>query len=129
MSAKTKLGNTPKEFPSKVSIPMIDGGFDEVAVTFAYRTKIQYAEMIDENKAEAAALDDQRGEKELSVAEIFTRQDSFQAANVLKFLKSWDLGDELTKGNLVQLENEHPGSLDAFANKYRQAVAESRTKN
>lgn len=129
MSAKTKLGNTPKDISSKVDIPMFDGGFDEVAVSFVYRTKTQYAEMLDENQAEAKKLDEERGDKVLSVAESFSRHDNFQAKCVLKFLKTWDLSDELTQENLVQLENEHPGSLDAFANKYHQAVAESRTKN
>lgn len=132
MLKKLKLGTTPKDFPSKVAIPMIDGSFEEVAVTFSYRTKAQFAEMIDENKREATTIEDAHNKdeaKEFSVVDMFSKQDKFQAANVLKFLKSWDLDDDLTKENLIQLENEHPGSLDAFTIKYRQAVAESRTKN
>lgn len=128
---KIKLGDTPTSFEKNVPIPVIDGGFEDIKVTFIYRTKPQFAELIDENQREASELDKENadGAEKLTFVELFSKTSNFQVKNILKIASGWDLTDKFSKESLLQLEAEHPGSLDSIASVYRHAVGEARTKN
>jgi hypothetical protein len=150
--AKVVLGKTPKTFKKSVPIILIDDTETEIEFTFIYRTRKQFAEMIDEGidaavearaefqekdkeeKARAAealaAGDESKPEvKKNKVAKMYANADRLAAELVLKIATGWDLDDAFSEASLLQLEDEHPGSLTAAANVYRNAVAEARVKN
>ena len=128
---KVKIGDTPINFEKAVPIPMIDGSFEDIMVTFIYRTKPQFAALIDENQREAAELDKENAEEaeKLTFVQLYEKTTLFQAKNILKIANGWDLSDKFSKESLIQLDAEHPGTLESIASVYRHAVGEARTKN
>lgn len=137
---KLKLGDNPKNFKKTIQIVLLDGGTAPLQVSFIYRTRKQFAELVDANiaKAEAeakaaieAAEHDADGEapKRMTIAESYAAVDKARADHVLQIADGWDLGDEFNAENLLQFEDEYPGALHAISIAYAQAVAEVRTKN
>lgn len=135
--AKIKLGNTPKTFKRTIDIINVHGATNQLEIIYKYRTRQQFADLIDEQidkaerEAEKAKDDLQNGIEpaKKSVAEILAEQDKAGAEAVLKIAEGWDLDDEFTVENLIRLEDENPGSLFSITNVYRAAVSEARTKN
>jgi hypothetical protein len=146
MAAKAKFSftDTPKFFNKAVQIVMLDGTTAPIDFKFIYRTRSQFAELIDANvaaakkqqaDAEAAAQAENKQQTEVdkfperSIAKWFAEADAHDVAYVLKIVDSWDLDQPLDVAALERLEDEYPGSLVSIANVYRQSVAEARTKN
>jgi hypothetical protein len=144
---KVKLGNAPKNFKKVVEIVLLSGVIGEIEMSFIYRTRKQFAELVDERMAAAAEVEKAEAEKQneleaagaagavpavakpKTVLDWFNEADEGNAAYVLKIADGWDLDDPFTEKSLLQLENENPGALNAIATVYRTAVAEARTKN
>jgi hypothetical protein len=141
---KFKFGAAPKNFLRAVSIQMIDGEESEIEFSFIYRTRKEFAAMIDANIAAAAeksaaelklsskkkpAGEGAKDEPNRTVTNMFHEVDQFSAAFVMKIADGWDLDDPFTEESLLKLEDENPGSLVEIGSVYRQAVAEHRTKN
>ncbi len=136
---KFAFGKTPDTFPRTVEIIDIEGGVSEIEFTFKYRTKKQFAELLDEGikaaKAEHAASVPESEKEGLDAisdqfySDLISKNDKKSAEHVLKIAKGWDLADEFTVDKLMQLENDYPGSLQAIAQTYAKAVSEVRTKN
>jgi glutamate/tyrosine decarboxylase-like PLP-dependent enzyme len=135
---KLKLGGNPKSFNKSVDIVLLDGTVAALLVTFKYRTRSQFATMVDEGiaKAEADAkaakelkLDVAAESERITVADNFATVDGARVQHVLKIAEGWDLEDDFTEVNLLQFEDENPGALNAIAAVYAQAVAEARVKN
>lgn len=135
---KLKLGGNPKTFKKNIDVVLLEGGTAPLQITYKYRTRSQFAELVDENIAAAeveaqtaknAELDPAGESQRVTVAENFATLDAARAKHVLKIAEGWDLDDEFTEANLLQFEDENPGTLTAIANAYAQAVAEARTKN
>lgn len=132
---KVKLGNAPKTFIKAVAIVLLSGEVANIDVTFKYRTRAQFAALVDEHAASAASDStpiDGVGEplaKVKTVAEWFQEADEASAEFVLKIAEGWDLDDPFNEKSLLQLEDENPGALGAIATMYRQSVAEARAKN
>ncbi|MDC8756262.1 phage tail assembly chaperone [Janthinobacterium fluminis] len=127
---KLKLGSTPKSFLKSVEIVMLDGSVETIEISYQYRTRSQFAALVDARIASAAApavADSPAPEK--TVAEWFRLADEGAVEFVLKIADGWDLEDPFIEKSLLQLEDENPGALAAIATAYRQAVAEVRTKN
>ncbi|MQA39036.1 phage tail assembly chaperone [Rugamonas aquatica] len=153
-TAKVTLGNAPKSFKKSVSIVLLSGSLASIDINYIYRTRSQFATLIDEKikadvaaedavvaaaKAAAADAEQSKGAAAPSepvsrppaktVAEWFKEADEGGAKFVLKIADGWDLDDPFNEKSLLQLEDENPGALAAIAAMYRQSVAEVRVKN
>jgi len=137
---KLKLGDNPKNFTKTVDIVLLEGGTAPLKVSFIYRTRKQFAELVDANiaKAEAeakAAIEaaehgaDGESPKRMTISESYAAVDKARADHVLQIADGWDLGDEFNAESLLQFEDEYPGALHAISITYAQAVAEARAKN
>jgi hypothetical protein len=132
MAAKAKFSftETPKFFNKAVQIVMLDGTTAPIDFKFIYRTRSQFAELIDANVAAAKKQQaDSEQSPERSIAKWYADADTHGVAHVLKIVDGWDLDQPLDAAGLERLEDEYPGSLAEIANVYRQSVAEARTKN
>lgn len=128
--AKFKFGATPKSFKKDVEIIMLDGSSSVIEFSFIYRTRPEFAALVDERIAASKKKQDvDEDVSDRTVKEWFALADAASADNVLDVVDGWDLDEDLNKESLLRLEAEYPGSLDAIAGTYRQAVAEVRTKN
>ncbi|MYM25782.1 hypothetical protein GTP46_24445 [Duganella sp. FT135W] len=136
---KVKLGNAPKHFKKPVDVVLLSGDVAAIELSFIYRTRKQFAELLDEKLAEDKAEHDAalatEGDVALApapvktVVEWYAEADAAGAKFVLKIANGWDLDDPFTEESLLRLEDENPGALAAIAQKYRQSVAEVRVKN
>lgn len=138
---KIKLGAAPKNFKKGAEIVLLSGETAVIEMSYIYRTRRQFAALIDENMAstadavkateaaKTAGADESVTEKKKTVADWYKEADEASAEFVLKIADGWDLDDPFTEKSLLQLEDENPGALAAIASIYRAAVAEARTKN
>ena len=130
---KVKLGNAPKNFKKPVSIVLLSGLLADIEMSFIYRTRSEFAALVDEkiaaDMAADTAADSQTSVPAKTVADWFKEVDEGGAKFVLKIADGWDLDDPFNEKSLLQLEDENPGALTAIAAKYRQSVAEARVKN
>jgi hypothetical protein len=136
--AAITLGKNPKNFKKSVDIVLLSGKVAPLSITYKYRTRKQFAALVDETVAAGKAAPDADGDAveqkspaaaPPSVTELFEMIDKGGVEWVLKIAEGWDLDDEFNEENLLMLEDENPGSLTAIASVYRLAVAEARTKN
>ena len=136
---KFAFGAAPKEFTKAVGIVLVTGEVAEINFTFIYRTRAEFAALVDENmvKAQAeadaadkaAAGDGAAPAPRKTMKDLYDQIDKIGVDYVLKIAKGWDLSDTFDAASLQRLENENPGSLNAISTVYRMAVAEVRTKN
>lgn len=134
---KFKFGAQPKDFKRTITLHTVDNQPLDLEITFAYRTKKEFAELADEGirRAKAEFSNNNTTDGSLDTmsdtfwAELYEKTGKNSAEHVLKIAKAWDVADELNKENLIRLENEFPGSLQAISSTYAKAVAEERTKN
>lgn len=127
---KVKLGNAPKTFKKPVSIVLLSGLLADIEMSFIYRTRSEFAALVDEKiAADSAAAESESPAPAKTVADWFKEVDEGGAKFVLKIADGWDLDDPFNEKSLLQLEDENPGALAAIAAKYRQSVAETRVKN
>lgn len=147
-----KLGNNPKDFKRAVQIINFSGVKESITFTFLYRSKRDYAVLLQEYseaerakhekeiaKLKALKAEQERREKgedvpaadlpSITVLDDYVEWTAVEARKVLQLATAWDLTDELTLENLQQLEDEFPGSLETIQASYRSAVAEVRVKN
>jgi hypothetical protein len=135
---KFKFGAQPKDFKRTITLHTVDDKALDLEVTYQYRTKKEFAELADEGiKRAKADFEASRGDDNSSIesmsdsfwSELYEKSGKNSAEHVLKIAKGWDIEDDLSKENLMRLENEFPGSLKAISSTYANAVAEERIKN
>lgn len=124
--SKIKLGQAPKTFKSKVSIPMIDGSDATIEMVFKYRTKTQYGALVDDlmSTAEKASKS-----KDKTIEGAFKSAIDNNVDFVLKIAEGWDLDDEFNAENIALLDDEYQGAITAIGEAYRSALVEGRAKN
>lgn len=121
-----KLGNNPKSFKKEIVVVSIDGKTDTVTFDLTYRNPEQFAALMD---ARAAAEADMQIPPDRKNVDIVRDGAKRQALNVLALATGWDLVDEFSVDNLIQLEYDFPGTLLAVQSVYQSAVLEARVKN
>lgn len=138
-----KLGSNPKEFIKSVEIVLLNEKVDYLNVTFVYRTRKEFAELLDLRKAEdKAALEKQLDfEKNASEEEKKSQDAKYtvtgmyldhakkSAERVLQIAKGWDMVEPFDVEHLMLVEDEFPGVMQAIENKYQKSIAEARVKN
>lgn len=124
--AKIKLGVPPKSFKRQIVIDLLDGGKASVEFTFKYRTRSEYAELMDKTLAAESGADVPKDE---TAAQAFARIGDGTVDFILAIAEAWDLDDEFNAENIKTLIDTFPAITPAASELYRHAVLEGRTKN
>lgn len=124
--AKIKLGNAPKNFKRKITIELLDGTKGDVEFSFVYRTRSEYAELMDKTLAEESGVEVPKNE---TAAQAFERIGAGTVDFILAIADGWDLDDEFNAENIKTLIDTFPAITPAASEVYRHAVLEGRTKN
>lgn len=150
--AKIVLGKRPQSFKRPVSFTMVDGDIGELTLTFKYRTKREFAALID-GLSQPAAQAEPAQDAQLSiegvpqadvVAPDATAEQSVkipqlsefmavtiesQADYILKIAEAWDLDAPFDREHVIAFCDEQPGGALAVMSKYREAITEGRLGN
>lgn len=137
-----KLGGRPKSFKRVVKFKDLDGTTDlSIEVSYLYRTKKQFGEMLDkqidlaikeaealEAKAEAAADSDVPHKRE-RIADGYELATSKQVDYLMQIIDGWNLDMEFSRQAVQDMCDEYPGAPTAISNMYREVIAEGRSGN
>jgi len=123
--AKFSLASAPKTFKRKVTITLLDESTADIELTFKYKTRTEYAKLLDEVMSKEKADD----EKTQSAVDIFKRLGAGTVEFLMKIVEGWDLDDEFNKSNVADLIDKFPAAASEITEAYRIAILEGRTKN
>lgn len=123
--AKFSLASAPKTFKRKVTITLLDESTADIELTFKYKTRIEYAKLLDEVMKQDK-VDDSKTE---SAVDIFKRLGAGTVDFLMKIVESWDLEDDFNKANVADLIDKFPAAANEITEAYRIAILEGRTKN
>ena len=127
------LGGASPTFPLPVSLKRKDG--TEVSVLFTVKAllKTKWAALRDEfsgeNSAKAPSANETEPAAEFSFAGVVQGGMSKAADLVLMFATGWDLEEEFTHENLVEMEDQLGGSLGQTLDAYDAAIFHGRLGN
>lgn len=127
--ATVKLGQRPKTFkPVVVTFPMPEGGEGSIEITYHYRTRREFGELIDSLREEAGEAEGQ-GQEEFSMHALMEKTRDKNADYLHKCIASWNLDVAADIESLRQLCDELPAAASAIMDKYRAAAMEGRLGN
>lgn len=147
MATKITLGKRPKSFKKEIEFPMLDGSTGGMEVTYAYRTRSEFAELNDEFQASLKAEADaeiarykesvkQASEKREPVpefsfteAEITKCQAAVTVEYTMKIVEGWNLDVPFDKGAVEELVDTLPAAATKIRDDYRLAITEGRLGN
>lgn len=136
-----KLGARPKNFKRVVKFKDLDGETNlSVEVSYLYRTKKQFGEMLDQQieiaikeaeaiEAKAAAMDSDTPPKRERIADGYELATSKQVDYLMQIIDGWNLDMEFSRKSVQDLCDEYPAAPTAISNMYREVIAEGRTGN
>ena len=127
--AKIVLGKTPKAFPAKIVVDMLDGTKGTVDVSFKYRTRTAFGAFLDSIFTDADVNPVAGEDASVAIAQAMEKTRDTNANYLIQVLDGWNLDDELNRANLQQLCDEFPGVANTIMETYRVAVTEGRAKN
>lgn len=124
-----KLGHRPKTFaPVTITFPMPEGGEGKIEITYHYRTRSEFGELIDQLYKDAGQKPRAEGE-EFSMKDLMEKTRDKNAEYLLKCISGWNLDVDLGLDALRQLSDELPAAATAIMDKYRAAALEGRLGN
>ena len=123
--AKFSLASAPKTFKRKVTITLLDDSTADIELTFKYKTRTEYAKLLDEVMKQDK-VDDSKTE---SAVDIFKRLGAGTVEFLMKIVEGWDLDDEFNKSNVSELIDKFPASANEITEAYRIAILEGKSKN
>lgn len=137
-----KLGARPKNFKRIVKFKDLDGTTDlSIEVSYIYRTKKQFGEMLDqqieiaikeadamEAKAAAVVASDIPPKRE-RIADGYELATSKQVDYLMQIIDGWNLDIEFSRQSVQDVCDEYPGAPHAISNLYREVIAEGRSGN
>ena len=129
--AKLQLGKAPTSFKRIVKIPCVSGETADIEMTFKYRTRKQFAELLDKIIAKAPS-ETQSEDADIpakSIADRLAESDKDSVDYILDIAEAWDLADDFNKKNVAALIDEFPGAAAIIGEKYRIALWEGAIKN
>lgn len=126
--SKIKLGARPKNFkPFPVKFLLPDGGEAVILVTYKYRTRTEFGQMMNAMFADAGA-ERKDGEK-VDFEKLFQQMGDKNADHLLDSMEAWDLDFDLSRESLLQMADEMPAGPVALMEAYRNACIEGRLGN
>ncbi len=123
--AKFSLASAPKTFKRKVTITLLDDSTADIELTFKYKTRTEYAKLLDEVMKQDK-VDDNKTE---SAVDIFKRLGAGTVEFLMKIVEGWDLDDEFNKSNVSELIDKFPAAANEITEAYRIAILEGKSKN
>jgi len=128
--ANVTLGKRPESFKKAVSFPLLDGTTGTINVTFKYRTRVEFGQMVDsmveQAKAEGAQMADGTP---VTMTDLMTKTAGQNAEYILNVVSAWDLDVPLNQASAQQLADELPAAAIQIMEDYRAAVTEGRLGN
>lgn len=126
--AKVVLGKPPKTFkPIVVTFLLPDGEEASIEVTYKYRTRTEFGQLIDEIFKDAGAKPADNGDFSMEALMAKTRDKN--AGYLARVVDSWNLDEAVSIESLSQLANEIPAAASALMDAYRLAANEGRLGN
>jgi uncharacterized protein YfcZ (UPF0381/DUF406 family) len=127
MTTKLKLtfGTPPSTFKKEVVATLLDGSQIKFEVDYVYRSRTQYAELMDELMGKSSYVE---GE-EFSIKSSTIASNKNDVETVLKIAKGWSLQDPFNEESLMLVEDSYPAVIIAIISAYRSAILEGRAKN
>ncbi len=125
--AKIKLGARPTTFTSVITVPLLDGTTGSIEMTYRYRTKTEFGELLDalaKTGEMAVGSDGQR-----TIREAFAEGAAVNTDYILQVAEGWNLDEPFSRGTVAQLCDEIPAAGLAIIDGYRVAITEGRLKN
>lgn len=143
-AVKIKLGNRPKDFKRTVTFPMLDGTEGCFELSYKYRTKKEFAELLDKRVAdEVAALEAEVKSAEnaaeqgaeaapaakFSAVDYYGRATSKNVSYLQEIANGWNLDVPFEAEQIEEFANTFPGGMAEAIEKYRAAVVDGRMGN
>ena len=140
-ASKLVLGKRPEHFTRDVSFPMLDGSTATIEVKFVYRSRKEFAELVDANqasikaKAEAEvdrmkqAAKDGATPGDFKQADLIAHQADFSVAYLMQIVKGWNLDVPFNRDAVDELVDTLPAAVNAINAAYREALLEGRLGN
>lgn len=130
--AKIKLGTRPSTFRHTVKVQLHEGQTGEVQMVYRYRTRTEFGAFVD-NLIKTAGAPPPASQADEDVAFslrlALERTRDTNADYILQIAESWNLDEEFSRPNIVQLCDELPGVAIAIIDAYRVALTEGRLGN
>ena len=139
--SKLVLGKRPEHFVREVSFAMLDGSTGTIEVKFIYRSRKEFAELIDTNQATIKAKADAEVARMKQVAidgdtvgdfkqvDLIAHQAEFNAAYLMQIVKGWNLDVPFNREAVDELVDTLPAAVNAINTAYREALLEGRLGN
>lgn len=126
---KIILGQRPTEFSRTVKFPMLEGTDGEIRCRFKYRTKQEYAAMVDRLAEQSKITPDPATGLLPDYAEIMRRAVQGNGEYLKELLLGWDLEGEVNSENLNELADAYPAAASAIMEAYRVGCVEGKLGN
>ena len=123
------LAGAAVEFDLPVSIPRRDGGVESIILRTKSLRKSEWAAMRDESLKAQRDTNKPKGGAEFSFAEFVASGSKEAAELVCKAGIGWDLDDDFTPENLMELEDLIPNSIGTTLNAIDLALFQGRLGN
>lgn len=139
--SKLVLGKRPEHFTRVVSFPMLDGSTGTIEIKFVYRSRKEFAELIDTNQASIKAKADAEVDRMKQAAgeggavvdfkqtDLVAHQADFNAAYLMQIAKGWNLDVPFNREAVDELVDTLPAAVNAINAAYREALLEGRLGN
>lgn len=127
--AKIVLGQRPEKFSRKVRFPMLDGTEGVILCDFKFRTKSEYAKLVDDLNASIDVEPAAEGAKLPGFEEITRMAIAKNAGYMMDILVGWDVAGELNAENLQELADTYPAAAIAIMDAYRIGSIEGKLGN
>jgi Phage tail assembly chaperone len=127
---KVKLGARPESFTHPVEVKLHDGETGVIKMTYIYRTRKQFANLVDDIFEEAKMKQPVGdAQMDLSMSKFIAERDGTSIEYIMRIATGWDLESEFNRENVTQLCDELPGVALAVIDAYRAASLEGRLGN
>ena len=127
--AKIKLGTRPKNFKRTVKVQLLDGTEGSIECSYKYRTRTEFGAFIDSIMEAAGVKPKADEDAKFSLKELMEKTKDSNADYILQVVDGWNLDEEFTRENVLQLCDELPGAASAIMETYRLATTEGRLGN
>ena len=126
---KVTLGSRPKSFKQTVKVMLHDGEEGEIIVSFRYRTRKEYGQLVDTlvDRARASGGAPQGDARVMELA--LESRSAMQVEHLMEIMDGWNLDQPFDRAHVEQLNDELPGLAQAIIERYQQSSIEGRLGN
>jgi hypothetical protein len=127
--AKITLGNRPKHFKRVVKFQMLDGTTGNIEVTYIYRTRKEFGDLVDDLVKAAGQQAQPADDGTFSMRDLMEKTAGANANYIMQVIDGWNLDEDFSEASVQQLADELPGAALAIMETYRAACTEGRLGN